>query len=147
MSVLFARAFLQARFRSHPVVCSVTRAFVSSSDAPDHVVTYSQMKKMLATRNIQLLDVRNPDEFQAGKILHAVNVPLDSLEESLQLSPEQFLQRFGVRAPLRGDDNLVFQCRSGRRSLKALDIARHLGFSKARHYEGGYKEWVELDGE
>ncbi|KAM9826808.1 thiosulfate:glutathione sulfurtransferase [Neosynchiropus ocellatus] len=147
MSALLGRAFLQARFRTYPVVRSATRAFATSRDAPDHVVTYSQMKQMLSTRNIQLLDVRNPDEFQAGKIPHAVNVPLDSLEESLQLSPEQFLQRFGVKAPLRDEDNLVFQCRSGKRSLKALDIARRLGFSKARHYEGGYSEWVELDSE
>ena len=39
------------------------------------VVTYSQLKTMLANRNIQLFDVRNPDEYQAGRIADAVNIP------------------------------------------------------------------------
>lgn len=39
------------------------------------VVTYSQLKTMLSNRNIQLFDVRNPDEYQAGRIADAVNIP------------------------------------------------------------------------
>lgn len=39
------------------------------------VVTYSQLKTMLSNRDIQLFDVRNPDEYQAGRIPDAVNIP------------------------------------------------------------------------
>lgn len=39
------------------------------------MVTYSELKTMLASHNIQLFDVRNPDEYQAGQIPQAVNVP------------------------------------------------------------------------
>ncbi|XP_032359890.1 thiosulfate:glutathione sulfurtransferase [Etheostoma spectabile] len=110
------------------------------------VVTYSQLKTMLSNRDIQLFDVRNPDEYQAGRIPDAVNIPLGNLEESLKLSPERFHQTFEVKAPGKDDDNIVFQCKSGNRSAKALDIARQLGFSRARHYKGGYSEWAEKEG-
>ncbi|XP_074478094.1 thiosulfate:glutathione sulfurtransferase isoform X3 [Sebastes fasciatus] len=101
---------------------------------------------MLSNRDIQLFDVRNPDEYQAGRIPDAVNIPLDNLEESLKLSPELFQQRFEVKAPGRDDDNIVFHCQRGNRSSKALDIASQLGFSRARHYKGGYSEWEEKEG-
>nr|ACQ58472.1 thiosulfate sulfurtransferase KAT [Anoplopoma fimbria] len=110
------------------------------------VVTYSQLKTMLSNRDIQLFDVRNPDEHLAGRIPDAVNIPLGNLEESLKLSPEHFQQIFEVNAPGKDDDNIVFHCKSGNRSSKALDIALQLGFSRARHYKGGYSEWAEQEG-
>ncbi|XP_055010214.1 thiosulfate:glutathione sulfurtransferase isoform X2 [Boleophthalmus pectinirostris] len=105
------------------------------------VVTVAQLKSMLTSKNVQLFDVRRPDEFQAGHIPTAVNIPLDGLEVSLNLPSEKFEQTFHVKAPAKEDDNIVFSCRSGVRSGQALDIARHLGFSKARHLQGGYLEW------
>ncbi|KAM3593160.1 uncharacterized protein V6R79_006890 [Siganus canaliculatus] len=109
-------------------------------------VSYSQLKAMLASHNIQLFDVRRPDEFQAGRIGDSVNIPLDTLEESLKLSPEVFQQKFKVKLPGKDDDNVVLHCRSGVRSLKALNIARQLGYNKVRHYKGGYIEWEEKEG-
>ncbi|KAL7840775.1 hypothetical protein AOLI_G00260980 [Acnodon oligacanthus] len=111
----------------------------------DSVVTLEQLKAMLASRNIQLFDVRNPEEFQAGRIPAATNIPLEKLEESLQLPPKVFERRFQVKAPKKEDDNIVFHCQRGRRSLTALEIALRLGFSRARHYAGGYSEWAEKE--
>uniref|UniRef100_A0A3Q1EA19 Thiosulfate sulfurtransferase/rhodanese-like domain-containing protein 1 n=1 Tax=Acanthochromis polyacanthus TaxID=80966 RepID=A0A3Q1EA19_9TELE len=127
--------------------CCFAKVFASFCVSPlASVVTHSQLKTMLSNRDIQLFDVRNPDEHQAGRILEAVNIPLGTLEESLQLSPELFQQKFEVKAPQKDDDNIVFHCVKGNRSLKALDIAHRLGFSRARHYKGGYTEWVEKEG-
>lgn len=57
--------------------CSVTEAYLvkymiifSAS-----VVTYPQLKTMLSNRDIQLFDVREPDEYQEGRIPDAVNIP------------------------------------------------------------------------
>nr|XP_046227509.1 thiosulfate:glutathione sulfurtransferase isoform X2 [Scatophagus argus] len=113
---------------------------------PASVVTYSQLKTMLSSGDIQLFDVRNPDEYRAGRIPDAVNIPLGILEESLKLSPEQFQRKFDVRAPGKDDNNIVFHCRSGTRSSNALTIAHQLGFSRARHFQGGYSEWAEHEG-
>uniref|UniRef100_A0A672NL57 Si:ch211-161h7.8 n=1 Tax=Sinocyclocheilus grahami TaxID=75366 RepID=A0A672NL57_SINGR len=101
------------------------------------------LRTMLANHSVQLFDVRNPDEFLAGRIPDSINIPLGQLEESLKLPPLQFQQQFGVKAPKKEDDDIVFHCRSGKRSLTALEIAHRLGFSKARHYAGGYIDWEE----
>ncbi|XP_038584316.1 thiosulfate:glutathione sulfurtransferase isoform X1 [Micropterus salmoides] len=156
LSYVLSRSFCQAvaevNRRSYPTLGSAFRAFTTSSPqcggAPDSasVVTYSQLKTMLSNRDIQLFDVRNPDEYQAGRIPDAVNIPLDNLEESLKLSPVHFQQKFKVKAPRKDDDNIVFHCKSGYRSSKALDIACQLGFNRARHYKGGYSEWAEQEG-
>ncbi|KAI4888014.1 hypothetical protein NFI96_034677 [Prochilodus magdalenae] len=119
--------------------------FTKARHYADAVVTIEQLKAMLAGHSVQLFDVRNPGEFQAGCIPGAVNIPLGQLEESLQLPPKAFEKRFEVKAPKKEDDNIVFHCRTGRRSLSALEIAWRLGFTKARHYEGGYVEWAEKE--
>ncbi|XP_042366632.1 thiosulfate:glutathione sulfurtransferase [Plectropomus leopardus] len=148
----FCQVFAEINRRPYPTYGPILRAFTTSSpkcgDASESasVVTYSQLKTMLSNRDIQLFDVRNPDEYQAGRIPHAVNIPLGNLEESLKLSPEHFEQKFDVKAPGKDDDNIVFHCRSGKRSSTALEIARQLGFNRARHYKGGYSEWAEQEG-
>ncbi|GAA6214981.1 thiosulfate sulfurtransferase/rhodanese-like domain-containing protein 1 [Lates japonicus] len=147
----FCHVVAEVNSRSCPTFGSVLRSFTTASkggEASDNasVVTYSQLKTMLSNRDIQLFDVRNPDEYQAGQIPQAVNIPLDTLEESLKLPPESFEQKFQVEAPEKDDDNIVFHCRSGKRSATALDIAHKLGFSRARHYKGGYIEWAEKEG-
>ncbi|XP_051971070.1 thiosulfate:glutathione sulfurtransferase isoform X1 [Xyrauchen texanus] len=122
--------------------CGLKTSTVNHSDKqPDPVVTYEQLKAMLANHSVQLFDVRNPDEFQAGRIPDSTNIPLGQLEESLKLPPQQFEVQFKVKAPKKEDDNIVFHCRSGKRSLSALEIAHRLGFIKARHYAGGYIDW------
>ncbi|XP_067291180.1 thiosulfate:glutathione sulfurtransferase isoform X1 [Pseudorasbora parva] len=126
--------------------CGIKTSTLNHKDAqpdPVSVVTYKQLKAMLANHSVQLFDVRNPDEFQAGRIPDSINIPLGQLEESLKLPPQQFQLHFTVKAPQKEDDNIVFHCRSGKRSLSALEIAHRLGFSKARHYAGGYIDWEE----
>ncbi|KAK6290961.1 hypothetical protein J4Q44_G00386390 [Coregonus suidteri] len=107
--------------------CGFTTSTTRFSESnPDSVVSYEQLKNMLSSHNVQLFDVRNQDEFMAGRITDSVNIPLGQLEESLKLSPEHF--------------QLLFE--TGRRSAIALAIARQLGFNRARHYQGGYSDWA-----
>ncbi|XP_061569394.1 thiosulfate:glutathione sulfurtransferase [Cololabis saira] len=146
----FCQVVTEANLKSYPTFASFIRTFTAStptSGAEDaaSVVTHAQLKTMLSNRDIQLFDVRTPEEYQAGRIPQAVNIPLDTLEESLKLSPDDFEQKFQTKAPGKSDDNIVFHCKSGNRSSKALSIARQLGFYRARHYKGGYTEWVEQE--
>lgn len=57
-----------------------------------------------------LLDVRTPEEFAAGHIEGARNIPVQELAERLDELPD--------------DRPLVVYCRSGRRSARAVELLR-----------------------
>ncbi|KAF4113889.1 thiosulfate sulfurtransferase/rhodanese-like domain-containing protein 1 [Onychostoma macrolepis] len=108
-------------------------------------VTYEQLKDMMSTGSVQLFDVREPDELEAGFIPGATNIPLGDVEQALRLNPDQFRELYGVPKPGLQDSDFVLYCLRGIRSLTALEIARDLGYSRARHYAGGYNEWIQLE--
>ncbi|XP_038658308.1 thiosulfate:glutathione sulfurtransferase isoform X2 [Scyliorhinus canicula] len=109
------------------------------------VVSYEELKQMIANHNIQLYDVRQPEEVAEGRIPTSVNIPCQ-VETALKMDAGTFQETYQLQKPKRDDPNIVFQCRSGVRSATALETAWNLGYSKARHYKGGYIEWVEREG-
>ncbi|KAK1787754.1 hypothetical protein P4O66_016230 [Electrophorus voltai] len=121
------------------------RTVYSQAIDSDIVVTYEQLKEMIATGNVQLFDVRNPDEFEEGSIPGATNIPLGDLEKAFRLTPDQFRQHYGVSMPEKSDCNFILHCQRGRRSLTALETLKPLGYVRARHYAGGYSEWAQLE--
>src|SRR5512134_1951806 len=76
-----------------------------------------------------VLDVRTPEEFAAGHVPGAVNVPHDQLANRLAEVPR--------------DKDVVVYCRSGRRSLIAADILATNGFKRVSHLEGDIIAWQE----
>ena len=83
--------------------------------------------RMRAEPALQLIDVRTPEEFQAGHLKGAKNIPVDQLQA-----------RAGE---LSKDEPLALYCRSGNRSASALRIVGSLGFKGAQHLEGGILAW------
>lgn len=74
-----------------------------------------------------LLDVRTPEEFAAGHLAGAVNIPLQTLDRRLaELGPK--------------DRPIVVYCRSGHRSAHAREILRRAGFT-AVHDLGAMSSW------
>lgn len=76
-----------------------------------------------------VLDVRRVDEFEAGHVPNAVNVPHDELAErlaGLALDPE---------APV------VVYCERGTRAGKAADVLIEAGHRDVRHLEGDMSGW------
>lgn len=60
-----------------------------------------------------LVDVRTPEEFKAGSVDNAVNIPLNELSNRL----EEF----------EGMNNIIVFCRSGARSNKAMKVLQSHG--------------------
>ncbi|KAL9682420.1 hypothetical protein QQ045_014218 [Rhodiola kirilowii] len=84
------------------------------------------------------LDVRTRQEFDEGHVSGAVNIPyLLSNEGSMSKNPK-FLE---VASKFGGDDKIIVGCRSGKRSLMAVEDLRSAGYSKATNIEGGYLAW------
>ncbi|KAA1092958.1 hypothetical protein PGT21_019220 [Puccinia graminis f. sp. tritici] len=64
-------------------------------------------------------------------------MPMSVFEKTLDKHPDEFLQTVGFRKP-RPEQKIVFYCRSGARSARALDIARLKGFKNVRNYKGSW---------
>ncbi|XP_021077583.1 thiosulfate sulfurtransferase/rhodanese-like domain-containing protein 3 [Mus pahari] len=112
---------------------------------PSKGVTYKELKSLLNSKDIMLIDVRNTWEIlEHGKIPGSINIPLDEVGEALQMNPRDFKEKYCEVKPSTSD-RLVFSCLAGVRSKKAMDTAISLGFHSAQHYAGGWKEWVTYE--
>lgn len=91
-------------------------------------VSLEELKAGLADGSIALVDVREANEWAAGHIPGATFNPLSAFD------PEALPRRPGQR--------VVLHCRSGRRSITALDLAQQAGRGDVRaHFTGGMLEW------
>ena len=88
--------------------------------------TPQQVADLLANGEVQLVDVREPYEFEAGHIANADHVELAELASRAQ--------------ELDADKPLVFYCRSGARSGMATQAFRRAGFD-AYNMRGGLLDW------
>jgi molybdopterin/thiamine biosynthesis adenylyltransferase/rhodanese-related sulfurtransferase len=78
--------------------------------------------------HVQLVDVREPDEFAAGHLAGAVSIPLGQVERRV--------------TELARDATIVFVCRSGVRSAQAAALAARQGVLRTAHLEGGLLAWA-----
>ena len=79
-----------------------------------------------------LVDVRSAEEFAAGHIAGAINIPHDQLPA-----------RAGELAAHKADGSLVLYCRSGRRTGLAAAALESQGFSGLKHLAGDMQGWQE----
>ncbi|NBI73833.1 hypothetical protein D3Z50_23015 [Clostridiaceae bacterium] len=87
------------------------------------------------------LDVRTPDEFSAGHVVGAVNVPfLLRLGPGMAKNPK-FLEQ--VLAQFSKDDEIIVGCQLGKRSLMAASELVSAGFTGITDMAGGYAAWVK----
>ncbi|KQX19474.1 MULTISPECIES: rhodanese-like domain-containing protein [unclassified Sphingomonas] len=86
-----------------------------------------ELKDMLANGSALLIDVREPDEFAAGHIAGAVNIPLSAF------SPRN--------VPDAAGRTVVLQCAGGKRSGIALDRCAQAHAAIDTHLGGGIGAW------
>ena len=80
-----------------------------------------------------VIDVREADEFAAGHVNGARNVPVGELEEKLPAAVKN------KALPV------ILVCASGARSRRAVGIAKKLGYEQAQSLGGGLKAWKEAN--
>ncbi|TFK23120.1 endoplasmic reticulum protein [Coprinopsis marcescibilis] len=108
------------------------------------VLSYEELlpKTQSPTPSTWLIDVREPDETAQGMIPSAVNIPLSVLANSLALPATTFKEQFGFEKPKRSQE-VVFYCRSGKRSTTASDVAKRNGYTNILNYTGSWLDWTE----
>lgn len=94
-------------------------------------ITKSELMAAWSDGDIQLLDVRRPEEFNQGHIKGAMNANvLDSLA---------FYK--GISA-LNKEKPIYIYCQAGKRSKKASEKLKDLGFTTIYDYSDGYGAWA-----
>jgi rhodanese-related sulfurtransferase len=90
-------------------------------------VSSEEAKKLIDNKEVVVLDVRTPEEFNEGHIPNAKLVPLQELENSLK--------------DLEKDEPYLVVCRSGNRSTQASELLTSNSFSKIYNMTGGMNTW------
>jgi rhodanese-related sulfurtransferase len=78
-----------------------------------------------------LIDVREADEFHAGHIPGAINIPRGLLEFKLSNEPELAAR----------DLKLVLYCKNSGRSALAACSLQEMGYLQVLSIEGGFEAW------
>ncbi|WP_445490542.1 rhodanese-like domain-containing protein [Niallia sp. 03133] len=78
-------------------------------------------------RKAQLIDVREPNEFEAGHVLGARNIPLSQLKMR--------------KGEIRPDKPVYLYCQNGMRSGRAAEFLHRKGYKQLSQLQGGFKKW------
>lgn len=95
----------------------------------EHVSMRDARDFIRAVPDLQLVDVREPDEFALSHIQYFSNRPLGQLD--------------AWSAPLNKEAPILLVCRSGNRSMKAAQQLVDRGFVQVFHLDGGMIDWVK----
>jgi len=79
-------------------------------------------------RKAQLIDVREPQEFERGHILGARNIPVTQMKQRL--------------IELRTDKPVYLYCQSSSRSGRAAHMLHKNGYKDINQLQGGFKKWT-----
>ncbi len=81
--------------------------------------------------NAIVIDCRKVDEFEAGHLKGALNIPL----QHISVSKESL--------PCTENDNVIVYCRTGNRSLTFATYLRSIGYQRCQSISGGYESFGE----
>ena len=107
--------------------CSSTNEAIKKVDP----VKFSEV---VSQPGVIILDVRTPEEFDAGHITNAININLEGSDFSSEVSK------------LDKNATVAVYCRSGNRSGVATDQMAEIGFTDMYDMQGGIVDWEAAGG-
>lgn len=90
-------------------------------------------QKLHELKNVQLVDVRTPEEYQSGFIKGAVNINLNAADFSSNIEK------------LDKEKPVMVYCKGGGRSAKAAAQLKKAGFKNVYDLEGGIMAWQNAE--
>jgi rhodanese-related sulfurtransferase len=99
--------------------------------SPSRDVGTLEATRLINSSNAVLVDVRETQEYEGGRLPKAVHIPLSQLES-----------RSGELAKLK-DRPVVAYCMTGNRSSLAAKILERAGFKDIYQLRGGYRAWKD----
>jgi glyoxylase-like metal-dependent hydrolase (beta-lactamase superfamily II)/rhodanese-related sulfurtransferase len=107
---------------------------VAAAKADIKEIDINNAKLKIAAGNSVVLDVREPNEFEAGALPNAINLPRGLLEFKIA-SLEQLADK---------STEVLLYCRTGGRSAMATQTMQQLGYQNAVSISGGYEAWEKV---
>jgi rhodanese-related sulfurtransferase len=90
--------------------------------------------RQAAPAGLRVLDVRDPDEFEICRLAGAELMPLVTV-------PNEAITKLS-----NPEARILVYCHHGMRSLRAVEMLRHLGFANSQSMSGGIEQWsIEID--
>ncbi|WP_452223617.1 rhodanese-like domain-containing protein [Lacinutrix chionoecetis] len=93
------------------------------------VVSVEEMETLLALENVQLVDVRTPEEYKEGHLASAQNIDFNSP------TFEEDIDKLDKNKPV------ILYCKSGGRSAKCADRMQEAGFKLIFDLKDGFTKW------
>ncbi|WP_374400056.1 rhodanese-like domain-containing protein [Flavobacterium sp.] len=93
------------------------------------VLEVSKYEKKMTQPEVQLVDVRTPEEFSEGHLENAINIDVTADDFDAKV------------ASLDKEKPVMVYCKSGGRSAKASARLKELGFKTITDLEGGITNW------
>ena len=106
-------------------------------EAKQHIeeVTPEQVREMQARGDrVVYLDVREPNEWNLGRLPHAVHLPRGNLETKVE----------GV---IDRNQKVVIYCARGNRSALAALTMKQMGYENVASMARGFQGWADINGE
>ena len=98
-------------------------------------VTPEQVREMQSrNERVVYLDVREPNEWNLGRLPHAVHLPRGNLETR-------------VEGMIDRAQKVVVYCARGNRSALAALTMKQMGYENVASMARGFGGWVDVDGE
>lgn len=99
--------------------------------------------QQLLEDGLAYLDVRTPEEYNAGHVPGAVNIPVMVKQGGGMVPNPEFLPQ--VEAMFTDKSaQLVVACQAGRRSEAAVSMMEQTGYSNLRDMSCGFGGWQQL---
>lgn len=107
-------------------------------------ITACQAKEILEGKNVFLLDVRTPAEYNYSHIKDATLIPLKNVpaHDPVNLPDDQLLPNRMNELPKDKNTKIIVYCYTGKRGSIASQMISDAGYKKVYNIQGGITEWV-----
>lgn len=104
------------------------------AEAKQHIREIDQSAALDLLGGCPVVDVREPEEYAAGSLPGAVNIPRGVLEFRIDAHPACAGHK---------EQQIIVYCQTGGRSALAAEALQKIGYLKPVSLAGGFKAWSE----
>ena len=116
------------------------RDLVAKANSEVETVSVEDAKALVGRADVQFLDVREPAEWDKGRVPGAAHVPRGLLEFKADPSLEAYHDK-----AIDPEKRLVVYCGSGGRSALAAKTLKDMGYGKVANMLGGFTAWSQAE--